>query len=107
MANDEGYERGRMHNAIWMVSENHRTTPAAFREPLPRSQANLSNSKRFRQYVFKANSGYRTRYPLVAAATVYCAGRESSLSWQTSFAEGMGIPLRRTSQNCYYHGSQI
>ena len=56
-------------NAIWVVSENHRAAHATFREPLARSTANPSNCRRFRYYVFTANSGYRTRYPLVTAAT--------------------------------------
>ena len=54
-----------LSNATWTVSENHFTAPPAFREPLPGSEANPSNRSRFRQYVFVANSGYRTRYPLV------------------------------------------
>ena len=56
-------------NATWEVSENHRAALAAFREPVARSKANPSNRRRFRRYVFIANSGYRTRYPFVAAAT--------------------------------------
>ena len=43
---------------------NHSTAPHAFREPLPGSGANPSNRSRFPQYVFVANSGYRTRYPI-------------------------------------------
>jgi hypothetical protein len=53
----------------WMVSENHSTAPAAFREPLPLSQANPNNCTRCRFHAFIANGGYQTRYPLVAAAT--------------------------------------
>jgi hypothetical protein len=56
-------------NAILVVSENHGTAPAAFREPLPLFQANPGNCRRCRFHAFMANGGYRTHYPLVAAAT--------------------------------------
>ena len=56
-------------NAIWVVSENRATALAAFREPPPQSQAQPSNSSPFCGHVSMANSGYRTRYPLVAATT--------------------------------------
>jgi hypothetical protein len=80
-------------NATWVVSENHGNALGAFREPLPSNEANPSNCKRFRQYVFTTNSGYRTRYPLVAGTTVCCAGRENSRSWQASIAEDLGVRL--------------
>jgi hypothetical protein len=35
-------------NATWVVSENHNTAPAAFREQRLRSQANHCDRKRFR-----------------------------------------------------------
>jgi hypothetical protein len=80
-----------------VVSENHGNALGAFREPLPSNEANPSNCKRFRQYVFIANSDYRTRYPLVAGTTVCCAGRESSRSWQASIAEDLDVTLRQFS----------
>ena len=59
----------RQTNAIWVVSENHATAIAAFREPLPQTQSKPSNSKSFRCHVSIAESGYRTRYPVVGATT--------------------------------------
>lgn len=56
-------------NAKWMVSENHGNDPALFREPLPCTKEHSSTRKRFRHHMFIANSGYRTRYLLVAADT--------------------------------------
>ena len=84
---------GNAPNATWVVSENHGNALGAFREPLPSNEANPSNCKRFRQYVFTTNSGYRTRYPLVAGTTVCCAGRENSRSWQASITEDLGVRL--------------
>ena len=52
-----------------MVSVNRSSAPAAFREPLPLKQLQSSYGRPFRSNMFIAHSGYRTRYPLVAAAT--------------------------------------
>ena len=52
-----------------MFPKNHPTALTTFRESLPLSQANSGNRRCFRRYVLIANSGYRNRYPFVAAAT--------------------------------------
>lgn len=52
-----------------MVSVNRSSAPAAFREPLPPKQFQFSYGRPLRSNMFIAYSGYRTRYPLVAAAT--------------------------------------
>lgn len=56
---------------MWVVSENHSTATAAFRKPLPCRGINLNNRSRFRQFISIANSGYRTRYPTVAATILF------------------------------------
>jgi hypothetical protein len=90
-----------------VVSENHSAAPAVFREPLPGSEVNSSNRRRFRQYVFVANSGYRIRYPFAAGTTLCCAERESSRSWQASITEVLSATLRQFSESYYCLGSQI
>ena len=93
-------------NAIWVVSENHCTTPVAFRAPLPRNQVNPGNRSPFRAIVLTANSGYRTQYPLVAGTTTCCASQESSRRLHTSIAEDLGIMISQICQDCYYFTSQ-
>lgn len=52
-----------------MVSVKHRVASAVVREPLPCNKSDRSNCRGFPANVFVVNSGYRARYPLVAAAT--------------------------------------
>ena len=62
-------------NAKWMVSVNHIAGSVPFREPPPRIQGNPNCHSRFCAIVFVVNSGYRTRYPQVAAVTSLSAGK--------------------------------
>jgi hypothetical protein len=48
-------------NAYWMVSVNHDSTPAAFREPPLQININFSSRRQFKAHVFSMNSGYRTQ----------------------------------------------
>ena len=57
---------GRAPNATWVVSVNHRNPHTPFREPPLADQLNPCYRSSIRGKVFGANSGYRTRYPLVA-----------------------------------------
>lgn len=81
-------------NAYWLVSENHNTAYAAFREPLLCSRVNSSSRSRFLHYVSIMDSGYRTRYPLVVITTVCSAGLGSCRLWQGKHCQGFGITLR-------------
>jgi hypothetical protein len=56
-------------NDTQVAPKNHPTALTTFRESLPLGQANPGNRRCFRRYVLIANSGYRTRYPFVAADT--------------------------------------
>ncbi len=65
-----------------MVSVNHRTSAAAFREPPSHTLSNSCYGSQFNPYVFILNSGYRTRYPLVSPATPPLpAGRRAAHSY--------------------------
>ena len=66
------------------MSKHHATTPAAFREPHPRTPASPGNGKRFRWNAFIAHTGDRSRYPLLAAA--------ASGGWA-----GLWMPTTRTA----------
>ena len=53
---------------VWVVSGNHYSGSAAFREPPPREDDDPSSYSRFQSIQSIVNSGYRTRYPLGAVA---------------------------------------
>jgi len=81
-------------NAYWLISENHNTASAAFREPLLCSRANSTSRSRFWHYMSIMDSGYRTLYPLVVVNTVCSAGLGSCRPWQSKHCQGFGITLR-------------
>ena len=58
-----------LYNSTWMVSVNHGTSAAAFREPLSHTLSNSCCGSQLNPYVFMLNISYRTRYPLVSPAT--------------------------------------
>ena len=69
-------------NAYWVVSVNDNTAPAPFREPSPRINPDFSSRKRFQPIVLAQNSGYLTRYPLVADAASCSGTREDGHPWR-------------------------
>ena len=57
-----------------MVSLNHETAASAFREQPEPTQPQSSNGRLFWESLLIVNSGYRTQYPLVVAATIVRVG---------------------------------
>lgn len=69
-------------NAYWVVSVNDNTAPLLSVNHLHESILIFSSRKRFQPIVLAQNSGYRTRYPLVAVATDCFGTRQDGHPWR-------------------------
>jgi hypothetical protein len=80
-----------------MDSWNHGGPPVSVRQLPPCYQADLSHRSEFMADVFVVNSGFRTRQPLVAAATNSPEGRAEGRPSKEGNTEAIGVTLRQLS----------